>query len=193
MHCLPLRPLDRNCRYRCVCCARKSSRHSCYQCNDQFLEAAASFALIQSLQLVRRPQDHSGHGNSNEVISCRIIRFQAHGRQNRPRSTDHATSSCGSVGAKCHWIYVQLCTWRPRARIWRWLQTRSHHSLGLTGAAGAHLRKSNSGPAPTTGAGTHHKRSGIAARAPVNAAPRDTRPWPSRRGPRLSSPRRPMP
>jgi hypothetical protein len=42
--------------------------------------------------------------------------------------------------------------------------------LGAPRAADPHLRESDSGPAPTTRAGTHHQRSGVAARAPVNVS-----------------------
>jgi hypothetical protein len=84
---------------------------------------------------------------------------------------DHATSSCSSAPVDhCRWIHAQLCTCRLRARIWWRLPTRSHHSLGRTGPAGADLREPNSVPAPTTGAGTDHQRSAVAACAPVNVS-----------------------
>jgi len=121
-------------------------------------------------RLAGRPQDRSNHGNIDEVVSCWIIRLRARREAEQSEECDYATSPCSSVSANlCRRIYAQLCTCRLRARIWWWrLWAQSYQSLGGTGPADAHLRKPDSGPAPSTRAGTHHQRSGVAARAPVN-------------------------
>jgi hypothetical protein len=120
-------------------------------------------------RLAGRPQRRANHGNTDEVISCWIIKLRGMTGGRQSEKCD-ATSPCSSVSANlCRRIYARLCTCRLRARIWRrrlWAQFQQ--SLGGTRPADAHLRKPNSGPAPATRAGAHHQRSGVATRAPGN-------------------------